>query len=778
MSSEKPFRLNELVVDPVKDKLIYSGEEVSVPHKLMQLLQFLAKRTNQVVTKEELTNNVWEGFVSDGTLYTQIANLRKLLNDDPNNPRFLKTVPRKGYMLVADVQPLESSTKCPSLLHPVKSKKTKHFLTKAMAGALVFVCCSLLIIGYWFYEFADVDLAKTDEIDFVPLLHHPKRTILINTYIDPLLPDRQRRLLGYSIHVLKYRLSQLDTFHVELAHFKAPDFLLNNLVAHFDDVAPVAWKMEFDIAPESGHLLTLKIQNRQALTVSETSLLLNNAALPDRINKLDSFLNSAIPSELQTEPFNNAGESSLAQILEEIDFLSGAQPFEYLEHVRNYPTLTFENHERQISDLVRVVSENADNCFLLMMLLDKYADFVIRWQSVNKIDRLTEQLVPIIKKQIPESTVNPFVQRAELAAACVSEPSNCRQSFIQRALRHETVYPIVDLMPMAYSITNNTPFPLAHYAFLVRPQQGLNRHFLYFLDSALENLALGELEPHTEIAGFWLGSDHHNTRLLGKTTIPRIQVFREWYNRELHGYLGDNEANVRDIHSSVGYIAQNLLNANQPEMAIQWADFTSDRIAQLESHVLGSIWLNDWDQYRWYTFSNMAKQQMDSMLGYDKWRIAYMDLYSGLPTNALAYYRHLNPELFDDFPDININNIRSAIYLVEAFKQLDMLSQANVLISAIEAYFSKKTTLTRSSAFMGLADAQFYALNREPQKAMKILEQAIMVDNWLPNSFWLWPPIDKDPFLRSLHKNDKFKRLAEYQTQLLTDLCFGNNCSS
>jgi hypothetical protein len=76
----------------------------------------------------------------------------------------------------------------------------------------------------------------------------------------------------------------------------------------------------------------------------------------------------------------------------------------------------------------------------------------------------------------------------------------------------------------------------------------------------------------------------------------------------------------------------------------------------------------------------------------------------------------------------------------------------------------------------GIADAEFYALNNNTEKAMAILREAIMQKDWLPNAFWLWPPIEKDPFLKNLYEEPEFKTLAAHVSKRLATLCFEQGC--
>src|SRR6185436_18301215 len=65
---------------------------------------YFAKNAGQVVSKESLLQTIWgDRFVTDEVITTCIFELRKALGDDARNPRFIQTIPKRGYRLIAPV---------------------------------------------------------------------------------------------------------------------------------------------------------------------------------------------------------------------------------------------------------------------------------------------------------------------------------------------------------------------------------------------------------------------------------------------------------------------------------------------------------------------------------------------------------------------------------------------------------------------------------------------------------------------------------------------------
>ncbi|MFP4974098.1 response regulator transcription factor [Paenibacillus sp. CN-4] len=87
-------------IDRSLAKVRVDGREVKFKALEYRLLCYLAQHKNRVIPKEELFAKVWEdSFTGDGTLNVHIRHLREKIEDDPNRPRYIKTVWGTGYVL-------------------------------------------------------------------------------------------------------------------------------------------------------------------------------------------------------------------------------------------------------------------------------------------------------------------------------------------------------------------------------------------------------------------------------------------------------------------------------------------------------------------------------------------------------------------------------------------------------------------------------------------------------------------------------------------------------
>lgn len=101
-----PFRLGEWTVRPDRLRMERGDDHVEIEPKVMEVLLHLAERPDEVHTRRELLDTVWPGVVvGDEALTRAIYELRKALADDSRHPRYVETIPKIGYRLVAEVRP-------------------------------------------------------------------------------------------------------------------------------------------------------------------------------------------------------------------------------------------------------------------------------------------------------------------------------------------------------------------------------------------------------------------------------------------------------------------------------------------------------------------------------------------------------------------------------------------------------------------------------------------------------------------------------------------------
>src|ERR1700719_3721875 len=116
----EPSRLTSIVRFGTYEVSLQSGEvrksglRIKIQQQPMKLLEILLERPGEVVTREELRARVWsdETFGDfDQAVNIAIGKLRSAFGDSAENPRFIETLPKRGYRFIADVSVVDSDAR-------------------------------------------------------------------------------------------------------------------------------------------------------------------------------------------------------------------------------------------------------------------------------------------------------------------------------------------------------------------------------------------------------------------------------------------------------------------------------------------------------------------------------------------------------------------------------------------------------------------------------------------------------------------------------------------
>jgi TolB-like protein/DNA-binding winged helix-turn-helix (wHTH) protein/Flp pilus assembly protein TadD len=110
------LRFGTYELDPHSGELRKAGVRIKVQQQPLKLLEILLEHPGEVVTREELRACIWpdESFGDfDQAVNVAIAKLRGALGDSADNPRYIETIPRRGYRFIAEVAVLERDSEKP-----------------------------------------------------------------------------------------------------------------------------------------------------------------------------------------------------------------------------------------------------------------------------------------------------------------------------------------------------------------------------------------------------------------------------------------------------------------------------------------------------------------------------------------------------------------------------------------------------------------------------------------------------------------------------------------
>jgi DNA-binding winged helix-turn-helix (wHTH) protein len=95
------FRLGDWLVQPALNRLSGASGDVQLEPRAMELLVYLAENAGDVVTRQQLIDEVWrQEFVGDAAISVTVAKLRRALGDDASEPRYIETISKRGYRLL------------------------------------------------------------------------------------------------------------------------------------------------------------------------------------------------------------------------------------------------------------------------------------------------------------------------------------------------------------------------------------------------------------------------------------------------------------------------------------------------------------------------------------------------------------------------------------------------------------------------------------------------------------------------------------------------------
>jgi TolB-like protein/DNA-binding winged helix-turn-helix (wHTH) protein/tetratricopeptide (TPR) repeat protein len=144
--SSDPLQIGDWVADPRDDSLTRGAEREKLEPRTMRLLIRLALTPGVVVSQDELLESVWSGVVvGSASVYQSMSQLRKVLGDTDDPPRYIETVARKGYRLIAAVSvpqksplPARASPELPvPISAPLRAPRPRRWLAlAATVGAL------------------------------------------------------------------------------------------------------------------------------------------------------------------------------------------------------------------------------------------------------------------------------------------------------------------------------------------------------------------------------------------------------------------------------------------------------------------------------------------------------------------------------------------------------------------------------------------------------------------------------------------------------------------
>ncbi len=145
-----------LVVDLNQGYITKAGGTMRLEPLVIDLLKILLKQPNEVVSKTDILEQLWSGkYVNDEALTKLISKLRKAFDDDPKKPQYIKTIPKKGYVLLFDT----NHTTNPKIQKPPALRNKPIYWITALPLLLVFS------LSFYFFKIQPQTPTKLNNIE-------------------------------------------------------------------------------------------------------------------------------------------------------------------------------------------------------------------------------------------------------------------------------------------------------------------------------------------------------------------------------------------------------------------------------------------------------------------------------------------------------------------------------------------------------------------------------------------------------------------------------------
>jgi len=144
------FRVGHWLVEPSRNSISRNGTPVRLEPKVMEVLVCLADHAGEPLPKEKLVQIVWPAtFVTDDALKHCISELRRVFEDDAREPRVIETIAKRGYRLVAPVEPVNAIGESSEPIRPpvqtaTRWSRRRWWAVLALAAAIL---VSILLVG-------------------------------------------------------------------------------------------------------------------------------------------------------------------------------------------------------------------------------------------------------------------------------------------------------------------------------------------------------------------------------------------------------------------------------------------------------------------------------------------------------------------------------------------------------------------------------------------------------------------------------------------------------
>ena len=169
------FRVGEFFIEPQLNTITRDHQSTRLEPKVMQLLQRLSDTAGEVVSKEQLMQAVWtDTIVTDDVLTRAISELRKAFRDSSKEPRYIQTIPKSGYRLIAPVSydPTKPDAESENRQVGIGNRRARFWPARLIVGVVILLVCAG---AAWIYVSLESKRTARPTMRVVPVTSFPGR---------------------------------------------------------------------------------------------------------------------------------------------------------------------------------------------------------------------------------------------------------------------------------------------------------------------------------------------------------------------------------------------------------------------------------------------------------------------------------------------------------------------------------------------------------------------------------------------------------------------------
>ena len=252
-ASKSEFVVGDCVVRTSTNEIVRNGEALHLEPKSMEILARLIAHPGEMVSRDELLEQVWPGVhVGDDSLTAAIIKIRRVLNDNAREPQYVETIPKRGYRLIAPVRQIDAPTNAESRPLPTEGKRRRLPLAALAVLVIAVAVTATATALYWPKSRTNND-AKTSAPS------HNRVVIGVSTFSNASRDSNQDYLASGIADSILTDLARVPDFavrrHDPARAGKAPanfDYLLEGSVLRSGDVVRIDSRL---VEVKSGQIL-------------------------------------------------------------------------------------------------------------------------------------------------------------------------------------------------------------------------------------------------------------------------------------------------------------------------------------------------------------------------------------------------------------------------------------------------------------------------------------------------------------------------------------------